>query len=153
MSTLSLKAIEVAKLNLSEHEEPKGSNAGKDVEEFLSAVGLGPGYAWCMAFVYFCFWKASEEWDIVNPLTKTGGVLNQWNKHPELRQSIPEVGDILIMDFGKGRGHTGIVYKVDATYIYTIEGNTNDEGGREGYEVAYMKRKRTEKTIKGYLRA
>jgi hypothetical protein len=54
------------------------------------------------------------------------------------------------MDFGKGTGHTGIVERVVGTKIHTIEGNTNDEGSREGYEVC--RRKREIKTIRGFIR-
>jgi hypothetical protein len=31
--------------------------------------------------------------------------------------------------------HTGIVLKAAQNVFLTIEGNTNDDGGREGYEV------------------
>ena len=31
--------------------------------------------------------------------------------------------------------HTGIVTKVEGKMVHTIEGNTNDEGSREGFEV------------------
>ena len=54
------------------------------------------------------------------------------------------------MDFGKGLGHTGLVYKIDENFIYTIEGNTNDSGSREGIMVCF--KQRTRKKIKGYLR-
>ena len=61
-------------------------------------------------------------------------------------------GDIMIMDHGKGLGHTGIVEKVDKNFIYTIEGNTNDTGSREGIEVDRKRRPIVNKMIKGYLR-
>jgi hypothetical protein len=150
MCQLAKSALEIALQQLGDHEKPKGSNAGKEVEEFLSAVGLKGGYAWCMAYVYFCVNKASIDLKITNPLLKTAGVLKQWNERPDLRVGEPQAGDVFIMDFGKGKGHTGFVVKADKTYIYTIEGNTNDDGSREGYEVALMKRKKS--TIKGYLR-
>lgn len=44
------------------------------------------------------------------------------------------------MDFNNGTGHAGFVEKVTGTTVYTIEGNTNDSGGREGYKVARRKR-------------
>jgi hypothetical protein len=53
------------------------------------------------------------------------------------------------MDYGKGLGHTGIVEKFDDNFIYTIEGNTNDTGSREGIMVCRKQRIRTK--IKGYL--
>lgn len=36
--------------------------------------------------------------------------------------------------------HTGIVLQAEQDYFYTIEGNTNDDGSREGYEVCQLVR-------------
>jgi hypothetical protein len=47
-------------------------------------------------------------------------------------------------------GHTGIVESVEGDYVHTIEGNTNEDGSREGYEVA--RRKSLIKSIHGFLR-
>ena len=88
---------------------------------------------------------------IPNPLKKTGGVLAQWNAlAPSLKKTIPIAGDIFIMDFGKGVGHTGFVEKVEGLNIHTIEGNTNEDGSREGYAVCRRTRKIT--GIKGFIR-
>ena len=65
-------------------------------------------------------------------------------------RTTPEVGDIFIMDLGKGLRHTGLVEKITNNIIYTIEGNTNETGSREGYKVC--RRNREIKTIKGFLR-
>jgi hypothetical protein len=46
-------------------------------------------------------------------------------------------------------GHTGFVERIDGTSIHTIEGNTNDTGSREGYEVCKRIRKMSQ--IKGYI--
>ena len=56
-----------------------------------------------------------------------------------------------IMDFGGGKGHAGFVSAVTGNRIQTIEGNSNDEGSREGYEVCRHPGGRDIKTIKGYL--
>jgi hypothetical protein len=53
------------------------------------------------------------------------------------------------MDFGKGLGHTGFVERIDGLSIHTIEGNTNDTGSREGYEVC--RRIRKINTMKGFI--
>ena len=37
--------------------EATGRNDGKQVELYLKSVGLGKGYAWCSAFVRWCFDK------------------------------------------------------------------------------------------------
>jgi hypothetical protein len=148
--TLAQKTLEIAIAQIGVEEIPKYTNSGPEVEIYLKSVGLGKGYSWCMAFIYWCTQNASRQTAIKNPLKKTGGVLDQYNSRPFLVQSIPKAGDIFILDLGKGLGHTGIVEKVTGDIIHTIEGNTNDIGSREGYKVC--RRKRDIKTIKGFLR-
>ncbi len=131
-------------------EWPFKNNKGPGVKKYLNSIGLNEGYSWCMAFVYWCVDEVSKEFKIVNPLKKTGGVLNQWNSRANLRVLHPQPGDIFIMDFGRGLGHTGIVTAVRNGVIETIEGNTNDEASREGYIVA--RKTRNIKTITGFLR-
>ena len=150
--TLRTKALEKAQSQNGIQEVPKNSNAGPAVEKYLKSVGLGRGYAWCMAFVYWCVKEAALELNTVNPLTKTGGVLAMYNAEPELRVKEPQAGDIFIMDFGKGTGHAGFVEKVFPNgKLQTIEGNTNDEGSREGYEVARRSDRKISQ-MKGFLR-
>lgn len=118
------------------------NNGGPQVDQYLASVGLGTGYAWCMAFVYWSYQQAAKNTGITNPLTKTGGVLNQWNNTPpQYKKKTPSVGSIFIMDLGKGNGHTGIVTKVNADgTINTIEGNTNAAGSANGNAVLRRKR-------------
>jgi len=146
--TLQQKALKVAIVQIGQKENPLGSNWGKPVQDYLKAVGINFPASWCMAFVYWCF----EQCGHGNPLVKTGGVLNAWNTADKKYRVVgdPQPGDIFIMNFGKGLGHTGIVEKVDANFIYTIDGNTNDSGSREGIEVCRKQRPRNK--IVGYLR-
>lgn len=150
MTKLGKKTLVVAITQLGVQEIPKNSNAGPAVEKYLKSVGLGKGYAWCMAFVYWCTKESATQLGLLNPLSRTAGVLDMCNKEKDLVVTDPQPGDIFIMDFGKGQGHTGIVEKVEKNLIHTIEGNTNDEGSREGYEVC--RRQRKTNTIKAYLR-
>lgn len=140
------KLLNTALTQLGVQEVPRGSNAGPAVEAYLKSVGLGGGYAWCMAFVYWC----AKQNNLHAHLVKTGGVLRQWNESTKLRVKTPQPGDIFIMDFGKGVGHTGIVERVVGDVLHTVEGNTNDEGSREGYEVC--RRTRKIKDCVGFLR-
>lgn len=153
-SNLAQRSLEIALTQNGIEEVPRGSNSGKDVEVYLRSVGLGKGYAWCMAFVYWCVNKAAKEMGVANPLVKTGGVLFQWNntilpKLPKTARNI-QAGDIFIMEFGGGTGHTGFVIKVENNVVHTIEGNTNADGSREGYEVA--KRQRPLSSFKGFIK-
>jgi hypothetical protein len=149
--TLEKQTLEVAKTQIGVQEVPKGSNAGYDIEKYLKSVGLGKGNSWCMAFVFWCVNEASIKSGVKNPLLKTGGVLKQWTSRPLLHVTSPLPGDIFIMDFGQGKGHTGFVESVlSGGRITTIEGNTNDDGSREGYEVC--RRTRQISACKGFLR-
>lgn len=142
-----MSPLEVAITQLGKRETPIGSNWGRDVKMYLASVGISFPASWCMAFVYWCFQQSGK-----TELFKSGGVLNTWNRTDVAYRvkGEPKPGDIFIMDYGKGLGHTGIVEKVDGDLIHTIEGNTNDTGAREGYEVCRRTRKKSK--IKGYLR-
>lgn len=131
--------------------EATGNNDGPAVEKYLASVGLGKGYSWCMAFVYWCVKQAAAELNLKNPLKQTGGVLDEWNSGRGIHLTVPEPGCIFIMDFGGGEGHTGIVTGVflDTGLIHTIEGNTNDDGSREG--IGVFRRTRTIKSCKGFI--
>lgn len=153
MSSLNSLSLKIAQSQNGVQEIPRNSNAGPAVESYLKSVGLGKGYAWCMAFVYWSVKEASKQLDLTSPLVKTAGVLRQWNEvDPKMKVTEnPKTGDIFIMDYGKGQGHTGFVVEVLKNgNLKTIEGNTNDEGSREGYEVCYRTRKPSQ--IKGYIR-
>jgi CHAP domain len=149
--TLRNKSLEKAQSQIGVQEIPKNSNAGPAVEKYLKSVGLGKGYSWCMAFVFWCVKEAAKELNVINPLAKTAGVMDMFNKEKALIVSKPMSGDIFIMDFGKGQGHTGFVLELLPNgKIKTIEGNTNDDGSREGYKVCI--RTRNINKIKGFIR-
>jgi hypothetical protein len=153
-SDLANKAIEIAVSQIGQTEKPLGSNWGHPVQDYLASVGINFPASWCMAFVYWCFNEAAKSLQIENPLIKTGGVLAQWDAmYPSHRVTgDPEPGDVFIMDFGKGLGHTGIIESIDAyEVLHTIEGNTNLNGSREGIEVD-RKTRAQHNPIIGYLR-
>lgn len=149
-SELSKETILSAITQIGVEEVPRGSNKGKDVEKYLAVVHLGGGYSWCMAFAYWNVQQASIKLGIPNPLHNTAGVMAQWNASPQLHSATPQAGYLFILDEGKGLGHTGIVEYVLGDTVHTIEGNTNDGGSREGYEVCRRIRKTS--SFKGFLR-
>lgn len=151
---LAAASLRIAITQLGVSEKPKGSNSGPEVDAYLRSIGLGKGYPWCMAFVYWCVEQACKELQgRRNPLVRTGGVLRQWNetrlRKLTVRDRAIKPGDIFIMEFSRGMGHTGFVEKVAGGLIYTIEGNTNDEGSREGFEVC--RRQRALGSLKGII--
>lgn len=150
--TLAEKVLEVALSQEGVSEQPKGSNSGPMVNQYLKSVGLGPGAAWCMAFVYWCMQEATRSLGVKNELLKTGGVLLQWRSTTFKKSTSPgdvKPGAIFIMDYGTGLGHTGFVVRIENNVMHTIEGNTNDAGSREGYIVALKTRKLS--AIKGFI--
>lgn len=148
--SLSKKALEIAVTQIGQEEVPRGSNWGSPVKEYLASVGIKFAASWCMAFMYWCFKEASTQLNVPNTAIKTGGVLLAWNKGKQYRVTDPQIGDVFIMDFGNGLGHTGIIEGIDGDTLHTIEGNSNDTGSREGFEVC--RKTRIKSKIKGYLR-
>jgi hypothetical protein len=150
--------------NKNSKEEPKGSNTGSMVNQYLSSVGLKPGLPWCAAFVYYIFDQVTRRLHVKNQLPKTGGVMNMWkSSDPSLRISIADAkanpalikpGQIFIMSRpGKGLGHTGIVIGVDLNKreFISIEGNTNDQQSGEGDRVGVNRRKLDKLPLLGFI--
>jgi hypothetical protein len=144
------RVVKVAADEVGVREAPPGSNRGPRVDEYLRAVGLRPeggSFAWCAAFVYWCFERGARGLGRANPLPRTAGVLDHWRRAGQAgtaRLAAPAAtadpalvrpGMVFVQDFGGGKGHTGLVESVQGGRIVTLEGNTNDEGSREGIGV------------------
>ncbi len=108
--------------------------------------------AWCMSFVKMVWIKRmGRKFEdildkLITPSTQTT-FQNFENDTSGLFKvdKIARVGSIVIWQkYENGQstwqGHTGIVKKVKTDDFITIEGNTNDSGGREGIEVAEKER-------------
>ena len=158
------KFAKILSLNRNVKEDPKGSNRGEMVSAYLASTGLGSGYPWCMAFVYYVFNELSKQLGQTNPLPKTAGVMDHWGKATkdekitidQSRQdpNLVRPGQIFIMSRpGKGLGHTGIVIGVDPQKktFTTIEGNTNDQQSGEGDRVGVNVRRLDSKTLIGFI--
>ena len=123
-------------------QEEQGHNAGPFVTMLLKAIGLGPGYAWCAAFVSWVLVKAGFRG---GPKFGRGRVKNwvDWAyENGCLYYSNPKRGDLFAWVNRDLTGHIGFVLSVpdfDGTFR-SIEGNTNIDGAREGDRV--MKRAR-----------
>lgn len=140
-----MKLLELAISQLGVEEDAAHTNHGEAVK-YQIAAGLpkGGGFPWCQSLVYWCGLQAYGE---QNPVPRTGGVLDCWNKAVAsdtintLAKEDATTENVLpgyqfILDLGKGEGHTGVVESVDADgTLHTIEGNSNNDGSRDGYEV------------------
>ena len=103
--------------------------------------------AWCDTFVV---WGAHKAGDKTIVPVYAGCALSlatyrQWKRF----SYYPAVGAQVF--FGaNGSKHTGLVTKYDATYIWTVEGNTNDSGSAEGDGVYEKKYRRDNSYVFGY---
>lgn len=131
--------------------EATGHNDGVAVEKYLASVGLGKGYSWCMAFVYWCAKQAALKLGITNPLLQTGGVKVEWDSKRGTKLSVPRQGSQFFIVHGDGTGHTGIVTGVlQGGDFHTIEGNTNSDGSRNGTQVLRRTRNVKDKDMAGF---
>ena len=114
----------------------------------------GKQWAWCMGFVQTILDQAfntlNQSFTSIMPHTYSCDVVGEHGlakdklirniKLKENPQHI-ESGDVfLVVKQPHDWTHTGIVTGVSDGWIYTIEGNTNDEGVREGFEVCVRMR-------------
>ena len=112
--------------------------------------------------MYWCFDEAAKGLKANNPMVKTAGCLDHWNKSAAkgarrftrkeaiADPSIVKPGMVFIMDHGGGFGHTGLVERVAGGFITTIEGNTDASKTREGGGVYRLTRKITD-VNKGFI--
>jgi hypothetical protein len=133
-------------------EVPRNSNRGPEVERYLASTGTPPGNSWCCAFVYWCFNEAAQNMGRANPMPKTAGCLDHWQRAKAKgvrcvaaaqageNPALVESGMVFVMDHGAGLGHTGLVEKVNGAVITTIEGNTDASKSREGGGVYRLTR-------------
>ncbi len=133
-----------------------GKNSGTFVNKVQRSVGISDGQPWCMAFIYYIFEEFSKKMGITNPVIKTGGVMDQWNKtggkkitaeQARSNFSLVKPGQIMITTRpggGPGAGHAGIVTTVDynGKKFTTMEGNvrinTNRQQGVGGYNRSVL---------------
>lgn len=113
---------------------------------------------WCDLYVDYCFCKAFGDEDAEILLGKFSAFtpysaqylkdMGRWHT------SNPKRGDIIFYKNSERICHTGIVYAVDDTYVYTIEGNTSGASGvvSNGGGVCKKKYALNYKWIAGYGR-
>lgn len=178
MKYTAKKIIELAEAELGylekkskEQLDDKTANAGnkdytkysRDLYEAGYYQGNKQGYAWCEVWYdwlhYIASGKDAEYAQYV--ICQTG----EYGAGPNCSRSYyqkqgrlffePEPGDqIFFHNSSGGVGHTGLVYDVDDTYVYTIEGNTSsaEELDGDGQGVFKKKYKLNSSKIAGYGR-
>ena len=144
------KAIEVAlsevgykekvnSKNLYDKNANAGSNNYTKFADILDKLGdfyngKKQGYEWCEVYADSCFVVAYGE-DIAlkmlyQPRRSAGAGCEQsvgYYKSNGAFYKSPKVGDQIYFTYGSGTAdHTGLVYAVDDTYVYTVEGNNGN---------------------------
>lgn len=130
---------------------------GRDFDEKYPNFynGKKNGYAWCDQFVDWCFVTAFGVKDalrlLCQPEKSLGAGCTYSLKYYEENNQLfdtPEVGDQIFFSDTSNKNkcsHTGLVYDVDRTSVYTIEGNTSNEVAIRVYKLG-------DKKIVGYGR-
>lgn len=143
--------IAIAKAEVGYHEGKSSSGSWNNAQKYSPAVpGLewSQNQAWCATFVAWCAMKAGVA-DLF-PRTASCDVGGNWFKAQGRWSEYPAIGAQVFFGVPADLNHTGIVVGYDETWIYTVEGNTNDDGSREGDGVYLKKRARRGTNIIGY---
>lgn len=131
-----LQLIETAKAEVGYMEKKNSSNlddktvnAGKNnytkyARDLYSDL---QGQPWCDMFVDWCFTKTfgrSQTLKLLGPFSAYTPNSAQWFMDRNQWYNRPKVGDQIFFKLAR-ICHTGLVYKVDGSTVYTIEGNTS----------------------------
>lgn len=122
-----------------------GQNSGPWVRFYMNGEE-GPDWPWCAGFVSCIVEQACEELEVNLPITpsvscdylaataKENGRFIPGSDSSALSTVRP--GDVFLSRRTRTDwNHVGIVVRIGEAVMLTIEGNTNDSGDREGYEV------------------
>lgn len=129
--------------------DDKTANAGsgnytkyaRDLAEVSYFNGRKQGAAWCAVFVAWDFYKAygkAAALELLCQPTKAANnagagckyMRNYFKTKGQLHND-PQPGDVIFF-YSKDKSqiqHTGLVYKVDSSKVYTVEGNTSGASG------------------------
>jgi len=147
-----------ARQHLVQHpREVGGQNKGPWVRLYMKGND-GEDWAWCAGFISFIIRQAARTHAYRNgmPYFYSVDLLVKWAKQNDRFHSGKDVknkkyvissGDLFIIRHKRRKNdwiHTGIVLHAEKDYFETAEGNTNDDGSREGYEAV--------RRIRGYER-
>ena len=150
--------------------EVGGKNAGPDVEKYLRSLGMSKGSPWCAAFVSWCVmtalglpkppkWCSGSAVSLFQVATRSKTCVKVTPADADFKSKVKagwvwsRAQDATAAAAArKGawcQGHTGIVIAVDEIGWYTVEGNTNAAGSREGDGVYYKTHKWLDAEIVG----
>lgn len=147
--------------------DSKTANAGRgnytkysrDLAQVGYFNGRKQGVAWCAVFVAWCFFQAygkDAALELLNQPKRAADnagagcryAMNYFKAKGRFYSREPESGDVIFFYSAdrKSIAHAGLVYKVDESRVYTVEGNTSvaqgvaDNGGgvwKKSYPLGY----------------
>jgi len=133
--------IYYARLHYKQHpREVGGQNRGPWVRLYMNG-SEGKQYPWCAGFVSYIVRQACQGMNVEMPFEYTWSVphlASQARKKDiflDGQKGKPNTGYIFLQKSKKGYSHTGFVISKKLNSFTSIEGNTNDDGSAEGYEV------------------
>lgn len=136
---LSERALHVAHSQLGVKES--GANWGPMVKLYLAVAGMFSPAPWCASFVTWCLVQSGADRKKLPKFAASTYYWWEWAKNSHRDNPNPSRGRLFVWN-EKGGGHIGFVAETLVNGSFrTVEGNTNDNGGREGYKVAERIRK------------
>lgn len=114
--------------------ETLGKNDGPELRVWRALLNIDYPIEWCANTVFAAAHYSALDLNVQNPCPKTASVLHLWSMaKPEQHMVVPARGRIFILDHGGGKGHAGIISKVNPDgSLEWYSGNTNAAGSRTG---------------------
>lgn len=142
------KIVHTAKQYIGKTEKPNNSGFNDaEFEKRMKDTGWVRGASWCAYFTELV-WVEAYKGTTLERVVKSlfsGSATATYKNFDLAKWTIsqrPQIGALAVWRLGNGwQGHIGIVIEVPNDKSFkTVEGNTNDKGGREGYIVAVKNR-------------
>lgn len=119
--------------------EEGGTNRGPMVDDFNVMAGAPLGSPWCASSLTWCFRKSGVPRSELPVLAASVAGWRSWARdHGRLIPKPVSRGIGLYVDPDTNRGHIWMVARVVGPLMFTLEGNTNVAGSREG--TRFMRR-------------
>lgn len=149
--TITSDIIALAESQVGYHEGRDSSGNWDNVQKYseeVPSLNWSDGQPWCATFISWLATKTTGAGSLF-PITASCAEGVSWFKNEGRWSDYPAIGAQVFYGAGGG-SHTGLVVDYDDTYIYTVEGNTNDNGSAEGDGVYKKQRVRRDAYVFGY---
>jgi len=137
----------IAESQIGTQEDARHQNEGSAILKYQQATNLdGQGWPWCAAFVSWCVqqWENADNLFLPKPRIASAFGLIDWARENKFlvfsafnSAFDAQRNDIVVYAFS----HCGIVSSAARDLFQAIEGNSNTDGSRDGFEVARRPRK------------